>query len=189
MYLSNVVDPSTVQAAQKQTEEHSSLYILVGNSADPSNNHIESFEKLLPYKDEDIKIFVPLSYGDQSHAKQVIEIGKSWFGDKFVPITSFMVFDEYMKFLASVDVAIFNHKRQQAMGSTITLLGMGKTVYIRSDVAQWDIFKEKNITCFDVESFEGVKLSYEQSGINSISTLDYFNITTLLNQYSKLFML
>src|SRR5690606_38136182 len=56
MYLSNVVDPDIIQAAQAGLEEHKGQNILVGNSADPINNHIEALEKLLPYKDENIKI-------------------------------------------------------------------------------------------------------------------------------------
>ncbi len=187
MYLSNVVDPDVIQTAQEQAEDHACMNIMVGNSADPSNNHIESLEKLLPYKDGDIKIFVPLSYGDQAHAKNVIEKGNDWFGDKFVPLTSFMAFDEYTKFLESVDIAIFNHNRQQAMGNTITLLGMGKTVYLRSDVTQWKLFKEKNIVCFDFEKFKCISLSKPQADGNSRKTLEYFNTTTLSQQYSKVF--
>jgi hypothetical protein len=44
------------------------LSILLGNSADPSNNHVEALERLLPYRDQDIKIYAPLSYGDQRPA-------------------------------------------------------------------------------------------------------------------------
>lgn len=93
MYLSNVIDPNIIQAAQEEIEGHTGVNILVGNSADPSNNHIESLEKLLPYKEDEIRIFVPLSYGNQKHAKRVIKTGMAWFGDKFVPLTSFMAFD------------------------------------------------------------------------------------------------
>lgn len=187
MYLSNVVDPKIIQAVNKGAKEHSGLNILVGNSADPSNNHIDSLEKILPYRDDDIKIFVPLSYGDQEHAKKVIETGKAWFGDKFVPLTSFMAFDEYLKFLKSIDIAIFNHQRQQAMGNTITLLGMGKTVYIRSDVSQWNFFRQKEITCFDVNGFNKGSVSNYQANNNVKKCLEYFNNAVLVQQYSIIF--
>lgn len=42
------------------------------------------------------------------------------------PIVDFMDFNEYINFLSTIDIAIFNHKRQQGMGNIITLLGMGK---------------------------------------------------------------
>jgi hypothetical protein len=34
-----------------------------------------------------------------------------------------MPFDEYLNLLAKVDIVIFKHKRQQAMGNITTLLG------------------------------------------------------------------
>ena len=46
-----------------------------------------------------------------------------YFWRKFKPLVDFMPFDEYLNLLAKVDIAIFNHKRQQAMGNTTILLG------------------------------------------------------------------
>lgn len=37
-----------------------------------------------------------------------------------------MPFEEYLGLLAKIDIAILNHKRQQAMGNITTLLGLGK---------------------------------------------------------------
>ncbi|MBP0048093.1 TDP-N-acetylfucosamine:lipid II N-acetylfucosaminyltransferase [Marinobacterium sp. AK62] len=187
MYISNVVDPDMIQEAQAGSEEHLGINILVGNSADPSNNHIESLEKLLPYKEDEIKIFVPLSYGNHEYAKKVIETGKAWFGENFVPITSFMEFDEYLKFLKTIDIAIFNHNRQQAMGNTITLLGMGRTVYLRSDVSQWFFFEDKGIKCLDFNLFNKKFILSKDAKSNSKICLNYFNIIMLRHQYSEIF--
>ena len=129
--------------------KHSSINILVGNSADPSNNHLEVFDKLEVFKDQDIKIYAPLSYGNQTYAKKVIEEGKKQFGDKFEPLTDMMPFDQYLEFLGLIDVAIFNHKRQQAMGNTITLLSLGKKVFMRSDITPWKKFEKLEIILFD----------------------------------------
>ncbi len=60
--------------------------------------------------------------------KKVISRGEEWFGDKFVPMTDFMSFEQYLEVFKSLDVAIFNHRRQQAMGHTIMLFSIGKTV-------------------------------------------------------------
>ncbi|WP_083234102.1 TDP-N-acetylfucosamine:lipid II N-acetylfucosaminyltransferase [Candidatus Marithrix sp. Canyon 246] len=75
-------------------------------------------------------MFVPLSYGDPKgvYIKEVISTGTKIFGDKFIPMTEFMDFDKYLNFLGSINITIFNHNRQQAMGNTITLLGFGKKV-------------------------------------------------------------
>lgn len=184
MYLSNVYKELGIPESISEITN-----IQVGNSADPSNNHIEALEKLLPYKDDDICIYVPLSYGDQIHAKKVITQGKKWFGDKFIPLTDFMPFEEYLRFLGSIDIAIFNHKRQQAMGNAITLLGLGKKVYMRSDVTQWDFFQELGIKVSDITQIESsLYESCKQPALsNLLKVKSYFSRENLLNQL-KAFM-
>ncbi len=187
MYLSNVVDSDIIKTAQAGSEEYKGLNILVGNSADPGNNHIESLKKLLPYKEDKIKIFAPLSYGDQNHAKKVISQGKAWFGDKFVPMTDFMPFEQYLEFLKSLDIAIFNHQRQQAMGNTITLLGMGKTVFMRSDVSHWRFLKGLGIKLNDVENLELCRIARDEADENARVVHSYFSKATLIKQLADIF--
>ncbi len=132
-----------------KSKEHKTLNIQIGNSANPTNNHIEVFEKLEKYKDQDIKIFVPLSYGGQDNAKKVIDAGKQIFGDKFQPLIEFMPFKDYLELLGKIDIAIFNHNRQQAMGNITTLLGLGKKVYVRSNETPWKMFNKLQIKVYD----------------------------------------
>nr|WP_281419273.1 TDP-N-acetylfucosamine:lipid II N-acetylfucosaminyltransferase [Marinobacterium ramblicola] len=186
MYLSNVVSLEKIKAVERISESHSGLHILVGNSADPSNNHVESFKKILPYRDKDIRIYVPLSYGDQEHAKKVMSLGYEWFGDRFYPLTSFMEYDDYFKFLKNIDIAIFNHERQQAMGNTITLLALGKTVYMRSDVSQWDLFSSKGIKILNIADFDSSTLDSTRLARNKEIVIENFSRKKLIEQYSKL---
>lgn len=186
MYLSNVVDPkitAKVAPERKQAE----LNILLGNSADPSNNHIDALERLLPYRDTDIRIYSPLSYGDQDYAKKVVRQGQDWFGKKFVPMTGFMPFEQYLDFLKSVDIAVFNHKRQQAMGNTITLLGMGKTVFLRSDVTNWRFLSGLGVILKDVAGFALQPLSSDEVQANIHIVHSYFSKATLIKQLSEIF--
>lgn len=186
MYLSNVVDPKMIMEPGPAFD-HDGLNILLGNSADPSNNHIEALERLLPFKDQPFKIYAPLSYGDQSHAKKVISQGKAWFGDKFVPMTDFMPFEQYLEFLTSIDIAIFNHQRQQAMGNTITLLGMGKTVFMRSDVSHWRFLTGLGIKLNDVEKLELCRIAHDEADENARVVCSYFSRETLIKQLANIF--
>lgn len=186
MYLSNVVDPKmTLEAGW--APDHDSWNILLGNSADPSNNHIDALERLLPFKDQAIKIYAPLSYGDQNHAKIVISQGKAWFGDKFVPMTDFMPFEQYLEFLKSLDIAIFNHQRQQAMGNIITLLGMGKPVFMRSDVSHSLFLKSLGIKLNDFEQLELCRIPPREAEENVLIVRSYFSRATLVKQFSDIF--
>lgn len=186
MYLSNVVDPKMI-TEPGPASDHDGLNILLGNSADPSNNHIEALERLLPFKDQPFKIYTPLSYGDQNHAQKVISQGKAWFGDKFVPMTDFMPFEQYLEFLKIIDIAIFNHQRQQAMGNTITLLGMGKTVYLRSDVSHWRFLTGLGIKLNDAEKLELCRIAPDEAKENAHVVRSYFSRATLVKQFSDIF--
>lgn len=186
MYLSNVVDPEIVADVTRNSDKNG-LNILLGNSADPSNNHLEALERLLPYKDQDIKIYSPLSYGNQDHAAKVIAQGHEWFGDQFVPMTEFMPFEQYLEFLKSLDIAIFNHQRQQAMGNTITLLGMGKTVFMRSDVSQWELLDGLGIKLSDVAELKLQLIEKGEARQNARIIHSYFSKATLIKQLSDIF--
>ncbi len=135
------------------SEIRSVINIQIGNSADPSNRHLLTFEALFPFKEKNINLFAPLSYGDLDYAKVVISKGYELFGDKFHPITELMAPDDYLAFLAKIDIAIFNHNRQQALGNAITLLGLGKKVFINADSTLNGVFKEFDLQVFDVSEF------------------------------------
>ena len=125
------------------------IIILLGNSADPSNNHIEVLDKLKNYQDREIMIICPLSYGDSSYARKVAMHGFSLFGERFVALKELMSLDNYTQFLSDVDIGIFNHDRQQAFGNIVSLLGMGKMVFIRNDVTTWSLLRDEGLVVYN----------------------------------------
>ena len=127
------------------------VMVQIGNSSDPSNNHREIINNLANYTKNDFVVFAPLSYGDECYKKEIISYGIKRLGNKFIPITNFVSFSQYTEYLKSIDVAIFNHKRQQGMGNLIGLLSLGKKVYIRSDVTPWKYMNELGITLYDTK--------------------------------------
>lgn len=144
------------------------MNIIIGNSATKENNHIEVFEKLEHLKNENIKIVCPLSYGDMNYAKEVIKIGKEIFADKFEPITEYMKYEDYINFLGTFQVGIFNNNRQQGMGNINALLRRGKKVYIRSDTSMWEDYKKYNLCVFDV-------MELENDSVESLFKIDIEN--------------
>lgn len=143
-----------------------SINLLIGNSADRSNHHFDTFNKLIPFKDDNIQIYCPLSYGDMEYAKEVVEKGKILFGEKFHPIVDYISYEKYIKFLANIDIAIFNHKRQQAFGTKITLLGFGKKIYLSKHSTLWDYFKDNEIIVFNVEALDLTKIDVQKGNLN-----------------------
>ncbi len=148
MYESNLYHPLEIHPAVKRH-----ISILVGNSADPGNNHDVLFSILEQYRHEDIRVFVPLTYGKNDYADTVIRKGEVIFGEKFFPLTAHMEFSKYLTLLADIDIAVFGHERQQAMGTIRTLLGLGKKVYMNQDLTSAKALIEDNIITFPLYEF------------------------------------
>ena len=118
---------------------------------------------------------------------QVMKVGYEIFGDKFKPIIDYMNEQDYYKFLSTIDIGIFNHNRQQGMGNIITLLGMGKKVYMNPEVTTYEMFIDKNIKVNSFKLFD-LKLLTTETIKNNISLIKkYFSETEFSNQLSKLF--
>lgn len=187
MYLSNVVDSRIPESVKVDERPTTPVNILVGNSADPSNNHFEVLDRLEKFKNEEIQVFAPLSYGDQDHAKAVIEYGANLFGNKFIPITKFMHIDEYKQFLESINIAIFHHKRQQGMGNAITLLGLGKKVYLRKEISHTNFILSLGVSIKSLDELNLSPLREELVQRNIVAIRKYFNIKTLSGQLENIF--
>ena len=124
--------------------------ILLGNSSTKENQHIPALQLISRFKNENIRIICPLSYGDMNYKKKVIEFGKQEFGDKFQPVENYMSKDEYIALLNHADMAVFNNNRQQALGNIWIMLRLGKKVFIRDDTAMWEHFRNLGVTVHSV---------------------------------------
>ncbi len=187
MYPSNLYKAYEISNIEK---ENNKIYIQIGNSADPSNNHIEVLKKLEKYKDENIEIICPLSYGNIGYRDNIIREGNRIFGKKFIPLIDFLPFDEYLELLAKTDIAIFNHRRQQAMGNISTLLGLGKKVYIRNDITTWQFCAEHGFNVYSsngdfADIFDKMDENIMKANINN--TKRQFSEAKLIEDLKKIF--
>ena len=167
--------------------ENSSLNILVGNSATESNFHFDIFEKLRKYKDYNIKIYCPLSYGDKEYGANVISEGKSIFGEKFIPMLEFIPLNEYTKFLAKIDIGIYNQTRQQALANKIVLIGMGKKVFVNPKATDWEFYKQLGIEVFDINNFIILENENYYNNENKLAVKKYFTEENYSEKLMKIF--
>ena len=148
----------------------SPIKILVGNSATKENQHIDVYNILSKFKNDKIEIYSALSYGDPLYRDYVIEYGKNIFGEKYHPVVDFMPITDYIKFLYSMDVAVFNNNRQQALGNIYMLLGLGKKIYIRDDTSMWESLKNMGFLFGNISSIPDLSLSdFPKISFNDIS--------------------
>jgi len=144
--------------------------ILLGNSATPTNCHIDALEKLAHLKDSNIRIYTPLSYGSDAYADMITQKGKEIFGDKFIPMRDFMPAEEYFKLLGSIDAAVMAHDRQQAMGNIVPLLYAGKRVYLRRDITTWECLQgQYGLELFPYEMISHATAEELASGVSDFA--------------------
>ena len=132
------------------------INIIVGNSGYPTNNHLEAFSLLSKFRKEHINIFCPLSYGDKDYIKKVRATGTQIFGDRFVPLLDFIQFDKYVNLLNTMDIAVMNHNRQQGMGNILTLLYLGKKIYMQPDITSYRCLNRLGATIYDINEIERI---------------------------------
>ena len=148
LYPSNVNDHINWHTTENLT-------ILLGNSADPRNRHIELIDAISAKLTENMTVILPLSYGDLQYAERIKTYAKEKLKCKLSIIEDILSKDEYYRLLSSVDVACMYHKRQMGMGSTIQLLSSGKRILFASD--------SEAVVSLEYFGFEVEKLSDDTS--------------------------
>lgn len=142
------------------------LYIQVAHNAYTFNNHIPVMKSLLKFKDENIKLVIPLSYGNDwvnaqnNYINEVIKFAKSAFSNKAECINKLMPQDEYNNLLWNVDVGVFGATRQNAMGNILRLLLVGNKVFLPSDSPLYHYLTENGVEIYDTNAID--KMSFEE---------------------------
>lgn len=114
------------------------ISLIIGNSASPTNNHLDIVQFLETNKVK-ANLFIPVSYGDSGYISFLrknlrYSYGNLEFVDRFMP------FEEYLKFISTVDALVMNTIRPQGYGNILMMLYMDKPVY----------FNKKNISLPDL---------------------------------------
>lgn len=148
-------------------------YILLGHSATSYGNHIEGLNFLHKWKNENIKIYCPLSYGNMTYRDMVISKGKELFGDKFIPMIDFMEIEKYYAFLNNIDVAVLPITKMAAGTTILYLSAHGKRIYLKREIMK----------CFDgmAENIYDMDLINEQSFEDFIQKSPYTDNLELNN--------
>lgn len=144
--------------------------ILVGNSASPTNNHIDVFKILKKIELQDRKIIVPLSYGDHDYRLKISQIGSEYFGDSFIPLIDFIPMDKYASLVSGCNIVIMNHWRQQGLGNICMALYQGANVYLNKINPCYKFFIDKGIYLKSIDelNFSEIPIGFlDEKTINS----------------------
>lgn len=126
--------------------------IIIGNSGTMSGNHLDVFDKIKLLSWTDRTVIVPLSYGNQTYIKEILEEGKATFGAQFMPLTDFMPLKAYNQIIKQCGVALLCNYRQQAVGNTISLLWFGCKVFLSTNNPFYHYLKRIGVEVFSYET-------------------------------------
>ena len=147
----NTENEDTVLLPNK--DERYSRRILLGNSNDPTNNHLDILHKLNSIGKE-YEVFIPFSYPntDPEYIQSVIDRSKEFKNLKITFIKDFMPFEEYSKILKSCQSAIFGHFRQQAVGNISYMMKTGRNVFFYEGSTLYSFYKNNGYKVFSLDS-------------------------------------
>lgn len=176
---SYVLEHSKVSMKDKR-ERKLPIIIQVGHRADHIIDHFDTLKSLLRFKEENILLYIPLSYGDEFYGNSVKEFAMREFGDKALCQMDTIPYDEYVKRLKDVDIFILNSKRQIALGNLNPMVAMGKKIVLPKNSVLYDYFNESSPifkyedlkTCSFDELIEDVDMQKAQENMIAYKNID-----------------
>lgn len=100
------------------------ITLLIGNSGDPSNRHIQAIHKIYRQFGSKVNVIIPMGYPCNNHVyiNKVLMQGNYYFSSKRVNLLNKNIeFNNYLKLLSQCDIGYFLFQRQQGIG-TLSLL-------------------------------------------------------------------
>ncbi len=184
-------DLETVEAPDFSKE----LRVLIGNSLNPTNNHIESIDFVSSLSPErGIHAVMPISYGGHEGYKNTV---KTYANQRLRSVTfieDFMPYGEYLEKLKNIDIAVFFHIRQQAANNTMSLLWLGKIVVMREESTLFSIFRSWGLSVLghtEVKNLEDIIKFNDRNpnrlAVNRQVLLRYFSPEAIKANYEAIY--
>ena len=153
--------------------------IIVGNSGDKSNEHLEVLQILSEKTDiKNYRIVLPVAYNfDDDYESNLLDgIESLGLSDITELQKDFLSPNEYMKILTSAFMFIGAHERQQAIGNILGSLYGGNHTFIKRQITlnnlnrenpSWDFLNGYDFQIDDFENLRSIKLLGELPNISS----------------------
>lgn len=141
-------------------------YLLLGNSADPSNNHADVIH-ILRKKGINMPLYLPMAYANERHYDAFIKKIVNRYNADSIVQEDILPFDEYKKITSSCKIAIFGHLRQQAIGNICMCFARGIKVFLFKNGIQYKYYKSHGYIVFSIEDdltpqFIDIPLTHEE---------------------------
>lgn len=137
-----------------------SIYIQIGHHSTPQLNHIAVLDALKKFSNEDIKLLLPLNYGNQDYANEVQAYAERAFPEKVICLREMLSEEEYFRLIERVDIAIFNTQRQIALGNINRMIFRNVKLYMPADSVMYKYFSSEGVP---IQAFDAIiNMSFEK---------------------------
>ncbi|XTZ38432.1 TDP-N-acetylfucosamine:lipid II N-acetylfucosaminyltransferase [Salmonella enterica] len=147
LYFPTRMDPALNNMAHERPRE-GKLTILLGNSGDPSNEHIAGLQAIHRQFGDTVKIIVPMGYptNNDSYIDAVERAGRALFSaENLAILRDKMAFDAYLALLGQCDLGYFIFARQQGIGTLCLLIQAGVPCVLNRQNPFWRDMVAENV--------------------------------------------
>ena len=127
LYFPTRMDPDLAYARPPMPADKN-LTILLGNSGDSSNRHLEALQSIYRQFGAHVRLIIPLGYPvrNEGYIARIRAEGEKYFSsDQLVLLTDPVAFQDYLALLRQCDLGYFLFNSQQGIGTLCLLIQFG----------------------------------------------------------------
>ena len=162
------------------------VWIQIGQNSLETLNHIKVLKAISKFKNKNIRIILPLSYGGtKEYADKVVDYAESEFPGKVIALRDFMPEEEYFKLIEKVGIAIFDTYRQCALGNIERLIFRNVKVYLSENGVMYKYFSDLGVPvqkCEDIDMLNFEEFVTQPAIKNRELFMDYIKSLSCIDQ-------